>query len=456
MQCSVKSCNISDDRFLWKCEFCFKTYHAACVGVQRHQENFILSYMVPLCDDCQHNLKSGIDTRKVLHQQQQLIDTIKEQTDANLRVASDLKKLSAVGELFDNIELQLKETTACINKTTSSNLSNAVSSLSRLIENSPTTSKTDRSADELSAIKNHLTGLLNISMNSTKQHINDFVEDLTKDLTEEFKKICSEFQTLSSLTMDMASHCNEHNSSQPQIVSHALTELQSLASSVGGDILNEVKSLATVVNTLEANIGTARLIPKESPPNLLQELAETEAESESLQTSSGWRLLGSMKIWKADWTDYDARKRRRLNQQRLSEKAKAKKKRCQRRYAEQFKNDGKNDRNKTNKFTTPSPHIRVPHFIRTSNNKMTTQRSHFALRDDDNHSFNLPMDRELLAAAKERFSRPPPTLYRPIAFQRGEILNPYPASDRPTTSNTPNQSPMRLVGTCACQCFCQN
>lgn len=38
---------------------------AACIGVQCHQENHILSCMIPLCAVCQHNFKTGIDTRSI-------------------------------------------------------------------------------------------------------------------------------------------------------------------------------------------------------------------------------------------------------------------------------------------------------------------------------------------------------------------------------------------------------
>lgn len=38
--------------------------------------------------DCQHNLKIGINTGKVLHQHHQLIEIIRAQADANLRVVS--------------------------------------------------------------------------------------------------------------------------------------------------------------------------------------------------------------------------------------------------------------------------------------------------------------------------------------------------------------------------------
>lgn len=119
MPCGVISCSINDDRFLWKCEFCNKKYHAACVGVQRQREHFITAFMVPMCADCQHILRKEADVRKLLHQQEQLVEAIHSQTDANHRIAADLKKFCLVSELFDSIEHLLndvKETLAVINK----------------------------------------------------------------------------------------------------------------------------------------------------------------------------------------------------------------------------------------------------------------------------------------------------------------------------------------------------
>lgn len=137
----------------------------------------------------------------------------------------------------------------CINSSISSGVSNAVSALSRVAE------LVDMSSNDLIALKNHLTGLLDISMKSSKQHIEDFVETLTVDLTDELKKICTEVQSLGSLTIEMAAHCNEHN----------------------------------------ASIGTVRFVEDEVPLSLLQELAETaELNSGSNSGTAGWRLLGTL------------------------------------------------------------------------------------------------------------------------------------------------------------------
>lgn len=94
---------------------------------------------------------------------------------------------------------------ATINNSTSKSLVNAISAFTRVVENS-----TACKLDGLTAIKSHLTGLFDISMKSTKKaHCEDYVEALTKDLIEDLKKIWTEVDTLSSLTIEMVAHCNE-------------------------------------------------------------------------------------------------------------------------------------------------------------------------------------------------------------------------------------------------------
>lgn len=115
MPCGVTSCSISDDRFLWRCEYCSKKYHAACIGVQRHREHIITAFMVPMCADCQDILRKEADVRKLLHQQEQLLEAIRSQTDVNQRVAADIKKIYSMSELFDSIELLLNDLKETVN-----------------------------------------------------------------------------------------------------------------------------------------------------------------------------------------------------------------------------------------------------------------------------------------------------------------------------------------------------
>lgn len=150
-------------------------------------------------------------------------------------------------------------------------------------------------------------------------------------------------------------------------------------------------------------------------------------------------------MWKVDWTDYDRRASHRLCQQKQAERARKRKKQARRH----------NKRNNTNRFTpTRNPHsetdcmpsssssnfknchsinrrpVNVSRYDSSSNTDLP--RTVFGSRryDHDNSVMNhrdsnyLPPDRELLAAAKHQFSRPPLN-YRPtIRFEKRETLNP--------------------------------
>ncbi|XP_058826945.1 integrator complex subunit 1 homolog [Topomyia yanbarensis] len=443
MSCSVTSCNISDDRFLWQCEFCRKCYHAACVGVQRNQEEFISHFMIPLCADCQHNLKVGIDTRKVLYQQEKLFESITTQTDCNLQIAADIKKFNSIVDLFENVELQLKESVANVNINTSSQVANAVSALSQAID-----SNSFNKADELVTLKNHITSLFNISMGSTKKHIEEYVNDLTADLTRELKKICSEVQNLSTLTIDMAAHCNEHYLSESRPTREVLDEVKIITNSVGSDILKEVQSLAGSINTLDSSIRDACLPP--AGPSLMDELNAQSTKSgdsghrSTAEATEGWRFLGSKKVWRSDWTEYDTRNQRRIQQQKMKDRAmtrrKANKKQLHRISRSSYYNYNLNDNNNSNN---------------NSNNNRNNNRNNNSSNNRNNNNNtqcgrptagnSLPRDKDLLAAARVQFSRPPFENQRGIRFQRGETLNPYPVVHQFNSTFAPDRIVERLT-----------
>lgn len=429
MRCTVESCDISDDHFLWKCEYCEKHFHAACIGVQRHQERSITSFMIPLCADCQQHLNAGIDTQKVLYRQEQLIDSITSQTDANLQVAADLKKLNefAIGPLFDNIELQLKESVTNVNINTASKLENAVSTLTRDI------AQNSIKSDELVALKNHLTTLFDISMQTTRKRIEEHVKELTVDLSRELAKIRAEVENLSGVTIDMASHCNEHNDSQSHSTVDALHEVKSLTNTVGGEILKEVKSLGIAVNGLENSISKIRLPPEASPPSLMDELAEQSTN----ESTEGWRTLGSKKVWRSDWTEYDSRKRLREQQQKARAKAIKRKKAIKRQWniKNNFNTNSNSNQDNTNEIV---PTCSYYNYNSSSSSNNTNRNSH-----QTGTSF-LPPDKDLLAAAKVQFSRPPVENQRGIRFQRGVTLNPYPVDHQlPQPNSTSTQAEYR-------------
>lgn len=195
------------------------------------------------------------------------------------------------------------------------------------------------------------------------------------------------------------------------------------------DILSELKTIsANMMPTTSADIETLNSSLNQST-SLHAELNAVTHDKSGYSSNtvkedkSGWRLLGSKNIWKADWTDYDKRQSNRLNQQKQADKARKRKKRTSH-------NNIRNAQNQKNRS--------VP-----------------ASRNNDRHrnANLLPPDRILLAEAKQRFSKPPccsardamhsrrPVQYqsgetrtpaydrnqRGIQFQRGETLNPYPA-----------------------------
>ncbi|XP_058811226.1 bromodomain-containing protein DDB_G0270170-like [Topomyia yanbarensis] len=361
--------------------------------------------MIPLCADCQHNLKVGIDTRKVLYQQEKLFESITTQTDCNLQIAADIKKFNSIVDLFENVELQLKESVANVNINTSSQVANAVSALSQAID-----SNSFNKADELVTLKNHITSLFNISMGSTKKHIEEYVNDLTADLTRELKKICSEVQNLSTLTIDMAAHCNEHYLSESRPTREVLDEVKIITNSVGSDILKEVQSLAGSINTLDSSIRDACLPP--AGPSLMDELNAQSTKSgdsghrSTAEATEGWRFLGSKKVWRSDWTEYDTRNQRRIQQQKMKDRAmarrKANKKQLHRISRSSYYNYNLNDNNNSNN---------------NSNNNRNNNRNNNSSNNHNNNNNtqcgrptagnSLPRDKDLLAAARVQFSRPP-------------------------------------------------
>ena len=259
--------------------------------------------MIPLCEECQHHLKAGIDTSKVLNDQKELIISIKAQTEANSQIAAELKKLNAMDELFGHMEHQLMESVSAINQNTATKVDSAVSTFSLDME----TSKTAKNS-ELIEIKNHITKLLDVSIKATRDRIEGYVTDLTTDLLADLKRISDNLENLGSLTKDMKVHCNENSSVQSRSTKEALNK-------VSGDVLFEVKSLSNAICSLEENIKNTRS-QSESPPSLMEELLD-----QSAKLTEGWRMLGSKKVWRADWTDYDKRKLRRVQQQKVKDKA---------------------------------------------------------------------------------------------------------------------------------------
>lgn len=173
--------------------------------------------------------------------------------ESNYKISSNLNKFD-ISEGFESIEMLLNDlksdfkAIAAKHNTTAEEIAKSSAQVNELALRCKNGKQDDV------AIKNHLTSLFDISMQATKNSIIEYVDVLTSDLTRELKNICTEFEKVSSLIIDMASHCSEHNASH--------------ANSSSADIIDELKQISNAVKSLE-KMSTSSL-PLESHPNLGQ------------------------------------------------------------------------------------------------------------------------------------------------------------------------------------------
>ena len=185
------------------------------------------------------------------------------------------------------------------------------------------------------------------------------------------------------------------------------------------EIIEEIKALSAEINTQKTIPDYNRSIAEEFVLLATSPGPSTQNQGEELNTPSslpplpteepytknskpGWRIIGSKKIWKSDWTEFDAKQRRRRIQEKQAEKA-----------------------------------IRR----RTQHRKAQQQYQ---------HSRTHSSDKELLATAKVQFAGPPSTIDHPIAglsvnklinFRKGDTINPYPTEKQQIQQRNKIQSP---------------
>lgn len=207
----------------------------------------------------------------------------------------------------------------------------------------------------------------------------------------------------------------------------------------GVDIMDELKSLSANINSIESKIICHSPDSVDSLVNELNEINNIQPVDQS-----GWRLLGTRNVWKADWTDYDKRQLNRLKQRKQAENARKRKKQAR------FTNNNHTHHNRNH--TSRRSDMQHNHSYHQINNNCNNDGALNIMRSYSGNSL-LPPDRILLAAAKERFSKPPrwsssdaPTTHRPIQFQSGEILNPYPTNDEFPRSTSGRQTNLRSPG----------
>lgn len=279
MTCGVNSCNINDDRHLWKCSFCNKMYHAACIGVQRQREHLIEAFMIPMCADCQPILRKEADVRKLLYQQEQLVEDIHLQTDTNHRISADLKKFCLVSELFDSIEHLLNDVKATL--------------------------------AEINTNNQNMCSVVGQHMKSCDTHLHTTITGINESNSIILDKITKQLdERLSSLTKDVALSVKDAESSLP----HPNNEAQLL------EILEEVKFVSGAVSDIQKT--TQHNNTEQHQKTLEEELAENSptVNAKNDHTSPGWRFLRNKWHWRQDWSKFDGRQRsRRRNQKRINQ-----------------------------------------------------------------------------------------------------------------------------------------
>lgn len=388
MNCEICLLDSSADAVMWSCIGCERTFHAACVGVTVHRSSLRKkdrktdpnSYLLPCCSSCQTLVTLNFDIKSLTEQQAKLAEAINLSTEVVHR-ANQRSNFHAIEELVERCD--------------------------GLLQQHATPKRADKAFDEVS-IRNHLTSLLNIAMETSKDNMAAYMEALTQDITRELRGIHTDFEKVSSLTIDMANHCSEHMS-QPTLAA---------------EIVKEIKTLSNGVNLLDINLPDVQASSSPLSSNKL-------CSNKSSQTVSGWRFLGSKKVWRSDWTEYDAKKLRREQQQKASDKATKRRRDVSKKKRATTKKDSRNqNKNKNMRIDRNDRNISSRHPDQ-ANNKHVNIRSSF-------HYSKMPINHNQSHQPPPQcvhFSRPP-TRYRPtIQFHRGEMLNPcvaypaYPASD---------------------------
>ena len=318
-----------------------------------------MSYVLPCCGPCQNMITANFEFNALAEQQLKLTDQIKEHTQVTHRTAAHLCKLDIINETVDRLEELLR------------NMDNK----------DPVTRSSSLAGSE---IKYHLTSVCDLAMRSCEENLTKSMVSMSSDINSNLKSLYGELKNISNQTLNISASSSMN--SNPML---------------GVELLSEIKAVSASIGAIESKITISSPDSVESPGIVDQTVQVAD--------HSGWRMLGSRKVWKADWTDYDKRKLHRLKQQKQAE------------YARRRKMMARNNNNRTHTHSGSVNYNNV---------------DDFNLLGGHSGNNSLPSDRLLLAEAKERFSRPPrissfdvPATFRPIQFQRGETLNPYPVHD---------------------------
>lgn len=444
MSCEICASDSTADPIMWTCAGCPRKFHASCVGVViqrgslRKKDRAVdtLSYMIPCCTSCQNLVSNSLDFNTLATQQAELATQINKNTEVIHRINMENNNTGMIHETIDRLELLLNDLKKELMAT--------------------------RNSSTAATIKNHLTSLFDISIQASKESISPVQSTMT-GISNELKSLSENVKQLGSLTLDVASNNTMQN--------NPILEL---------DILNELRTLSEKINSMESKMHNTP-----APANSLQgELNGYNQQTNDIRptTVPGWRFLGNSKVWRADWTEHDeqqklavqARQRRRNQQLRNNHNTRRFPHSSQRNrnrgpsivntrdnnnnprssnfnyhhnnYNNHHNNYNNNIHNNNNKPWTPN--------LSYHHNNYNNNQGMLNFKGNRNSNNFLPPDRELLAAAKHQFSRPPSSYQPTMQFQRGETLNPYPTNEVnmafPGCSSTPSVSCIACSGQHTC------
>lgn len=143
MKCGVVNCTQNDNRFLWRCQGnCKRTYHAACIGVQRHHEEILRTFMLPLCQDCQDKFIPEFNLNELSTSFKHISESIGHSLTANHKLATNFNSLSAMHDEtlahFEQMLSEIKRSISIVNSSSKTSAAEIKHQLSALLDTPPT------------------------------------------------------------------------------------------------------------------------------------------------------------------------------------------------------------------------------------------------------------------------------------------------------------------------------
>lgn len=255
-----------------------------------------------------------------------------------------------------------------------------------------------------------------VSMEQVKKTIEDTTTYQNQRLAESFRRIQ---ETTSSHRDDIIKTITSAEKCPSDIILAVHDDVRSLISSMKNQKEEEIlqKTLAEEINEIN-------------------ELKPAETESH------GWRFIGSKKIWKPDWTNYDARQRTRRLQEKEADKARRRqRKNRQQSQQQQHHHRQQHQQQQLQRQQLQHPHsqsicnsdvgrnirLNSPHFELSNENSSINNNNNVSSSNNVSPSLPKLSDKQLLDKARVTFAgQPSPTSnLNFINFRKGETINPY-------------------------------